>query len=206
MSLAVLARRTILGAGLALAALATRAAVPINEPGDMALGAPSAPVTVVEYASVGCPHCAAWALNVFPALRRRFIDTGKARLVVRVMLTGDPALASAGFMLVRCAGPAKYFQVMGEIYHRQADIFQSGDAPGPVLQQIAGSVGMGPASFRACLDSQKGLIAVNALNDRHLNEDKVDLTPTFFVGDRRFEGDVTLDQLAEAICAARRGR
>lgn len=190
---------------VALGAVAAQAAIPASEPGDMTLGKPSAPVEVIEYASVGCPHCAAWANTVLPTFRARYIDTGQARLVVRIMLTGEPTLATAGFMLTRCAGPSKYFKVMDEIYRRQAEMFRPGASPESVLQEIAASVGIDPAAFKACLASKTGLEAVNAINQRHFEEDKIELTPTFFVGDRRFEGDVSVDELGEAIRAARRG-
>ena len=205
MRLAAQARAVMIGVALALASIAAGAAVPAGEPGDMVLGRPDAPVEIIEYASVGCPHCAAWAASQLPALRARFIDTGQARLVVRVMLTGDPALATAGFMLVRCAGPARYFEVMDAIYQGQGAIFESGEPPGPALEKIAQSAGIGPAAFKACTTSAAGLQAVNALNERHFDVDKVNLTPTFFVGDKRFEGDVTVDELAEAIRSARGG-
>lgn len=202
MTIAAAVWRALLGATLAVAALTARAGVPASEPGDMTLGSPTAPVEVIEYASVGCPHCAAWANDVLPAFKKQYIDTGQARLVVRIMLTGDPDLAMAGFLLTRCAGPSKYFQVMDEIYRRQASMYQAGASPGPILEQIAASVGIGTAAVKACMMNHKGFDAVSALNKRHFAEDKVQLTPTFFVGDKRFEGDVSLNELGEAIRAA----
>jgi protein-disulfide isomerase len=190
---------------LAMLAVAARAAVPASEPGDLVLGGAKAPVTVVEYASVGCPHCAEWANTVFPEFDKRFIETGRARFVVRVMLTGEQSVATAGFMLVRCADPAKSFQVMDDIYRRQASMFQPGASPGPILEDIARTAGLDDAQFKACITSQAGLDQVNALNARHVDEDGVDLTPTFFVGDRKFEGGVSLDELGKAIKAARGG-
>ena len=83
-------RLSVLGVAFALTALAGAArAVPAHEPDDMTLGSPKAPVTVIEYASVGCPHCAAWSNQVFPTIQSQYIATGKARLVVREELTGD---------------------------------------------------------------------------------------------------------------------
>ena len=200
-------RRLLIGAALALAAGAASAAgVPASEPDDMALGSARAPVTVIEYGSVGCPHCAAWAHTVFPAFKAKYVDTGRVRFVLREMLTGSPALASAGFMLARCAGPAKYFQVVDLIYRRQAAMF-AGDAKlGPALDEIAKAVGMSEDTFEACISDQKGLDAVNARNLRHVNQDGIDSTPTFFVGGKLYESEMTLPQLATAIAAARRGR
>jgi protein-disulfide isomerase len=178
---------------------------PAHEPDDMAIGSPRAPVTVIEYASVGCPHCGVWNNTVFPAFKAKYVDTGRVRFVVREMLTGVPSIATAGFMLARCAGPAKYFQVIDAIYHRQADMFQPGAAAGPILEEIAKSAGLDEAAFQACIDDQKGLDALNARAERHANDDKVDSTPIFFVGGQRYVGEQTLAQLATAIHAARYG-
>ena len=79
-----LPRLSVLGVAFAFAAMAGAArAVPAHEPDDMALGSPKAPVTVIEYASVGCPHCAAWNNQVFPSIQAKYVDTGKVRLIVR---------------------------------------------------------------------------------------------------------------------------
>ncbi len=197
-----------LGLAVALAGLGGVArAVPAAEPGDMALGSPTARVTVIEYASVGCPHCADWNNQIFPSIRTTYIATGKARLVVREMLTGDGALAASGFMLARCAGPAKYFPMIDAIYRRQASMFEPGNAPKPILRDIARTVaGMSPAAVDACLADQKGLAAVNARNDRHLNVDKVDSTPTFFVNGRRLADELAPGDLAKALRASGRRR
>jgi protein-disulfide isomerase len=197
-----------LGLAFALAALAGVArAVPAYEPGDMALGSPKAPVTIIEYASVGCPHCAAWNNQVFPSIRAKYVATGKARLVVREMLTGDGDVAAAGFMLARCAGPAKYFAVIDAIYHRQESMFASGATPEAVLRDIAKTVGaMSDAAFTACLADKIGLAAVNARNDRHSNVDKIESTPTFFVDGRRLPDELAPGDLAKALRAAGRRR
>ena len=206
MSFAGAVRGLLVAAALALTAGAAFAdPPPAHEPDDMAIGSPRARVTVIEYASVGCPHCAVWNNTVFPDFKAKYVDTGRARFVVREMLTGVPAIATAGFMLARCAGPAKYFQVVDAIYHRQADMFQSGAAAGPMLEEIAKSAGMDEAAFQACIDDQKGLDALNARVRRHVDENKVDSTPIFFVNGQRYAGEQTLAQLATAIHAARYG-
>ena len=87
---------SVLGVAFALTALAGAArAVPAHEPDDMTLGSPKAPVTIIEYASVGCPHCARWSNEVFAAFKAKYVDSGRARFVVREMLNGDPDLAAA---------------------------------------------------------------------------------------------------------------
>ena len=208
MSLARARRSLTLGFAAALAAGAAAAApIPAHEPDDMAVGNAKARVTVIEYASVGCPHCAAWNNEVWPAFKAKYVTTGRVRFVVREMLTGDPTLAAAGFMLARCAGPAKYFPTIEAIYARQASMFEAGNAPAPILRDIAKTTaGMTDAAVDACLGDDKGRLAVNARAERHATQDKVGSTPTFFVNGRRLEGEQTLAQLSAAIGAAGRRR
>jgi protein-disulfide isomerase len=197
-------RRLALAGGLALAAAPAWAAVFRPERDDMALGNPRARVTVIEYASTGCPHCAKWANEVFPAFKAQFIDTGKVRFVMRECLTGDGDLAATGFMLARCAGPANYFPVVDTIFKRQADMFQPGASVGGVLREIGKSYGLTDAAIDTCLTDPSGFKAVQARSDRHLNLDKVASTPTFDVNGKVIEGFTPLPDLAAAIAAARR--
>lgn len=194
-----LPRLSVLGVAIALTALAGVArAVPAHEPDDMALGSPKAPITVIEYASVGCPHCAAWNNQIFPSIQSQYITTGKARLVVREELTGDGAVAAAGFLLARCAGPAKYFPVVDAIYRRQDSMYLPGASPGAVLRDIAKTVaGMSDAAFEACIQDKQGQAAVNARSDRHLKVDKIDTTPTFFVNGRQLDAELAPGDLAK---------
>lgn len=199
-------RRGVLAGGLAFAAAGARAAPFRSEPDDMAIGRANAPVTVVEYASVGCPHCAAWNNEVFPLFKAKYVTTGKARFVVRECLTGSAELATAGFLLARCAGPAKYFQVVDAIYKAQASLFNGGADAGTTLKGIGKDAGLTDAKVDACLSDQAGLDALNARNDRHANVDKVGSTPTFVIGEKRIEGYASLAALDAAIAAARRTR
>ena len=203
-------RRAALGAALALAASSAWARRPQRakvrptplEPDDMAMGSPRAPVTVVEYASTGCPHCAHWSNEVFPAFKARFVDTGKVRFVLRECITGDPDLAASGFMLARCAGPAKYFDVVENVFTHQDDIRQPGDAGAAVLKDIAISAGLSDAAYQACLSDKAGFDAVQARSTRHADVDKVDSTPTFEINGKRIDGFASLDVLTAAIAAA----
>ncbi|HZZ90147.1 MAG TPA: DsbA family protein [Caulobacteraceae bacterium] len=186
----------VLAAAPALAA-SPPTGVAAPEPGDMTLGSAKARVTVIEYASVGCPHCAVWNRDVFPTLRAKYIDTGKVRFVMREMITGDPTLATAGFMLARCAGPAKYFQVVDQVYRRQPEIYAKAGAAGEVLEDIAKQAGMDEAAFQACISDQKGLDALNARVKQH-DQDHVDSTPTFFVNGKLYP-QLPVDGLDAAI-------
>jgi protein-disulfide isomerase len=130
-------------------------------PDDMALGKATAPVTVIEYASVGCPHCALWANTVFPAFKARWIDSGQVRFVFREMLTGQTALAAAGFLAARCAGAAHYFDVVDGIFRVQSAILSDGDAKSRITA-IAGKAGVPPERLDACLENHAALAALEA--------------------------------------------
>ena len=169
---------------------------------DMSMGSPTAKVTVIEYASVACPHCGEFNNTVFPLFKAKYIDTGKVRYIAREALTGDPAIAAAGFLTARCAGKDKYFQVVDAIYHGQQEMGRTGD-PHAVLLNIARSVGLTDAQFDACIKDETALAALQARWDRYVKDDHVDSTPTFVVNGKMLEpGEKTMAQLDAAVAAA----
>ena len=186
-------------AALALIAGGAFAAPMAPAPGEMSLGDPHAPITVVEYASVGCPHCAVWANEVFPVFRQKYVDTGRVRFVFREMLTGNPTLAAAGFLTARCAAPDKYFQVVDDVFAQQTQIGQEGIA---ALERIADHAGLTHDRFAACLQDAAALKALNERTQADAAAHGVTGTPTFFVGDQRLDGEQTLDDLDVAIARA----
>lgn len=97
--------------------------------GDRAIGSANAPVTLIEYASTSCPHCADFHDEVYPTIESRYVETGQVRFVFREMLTGQPQLAQAGFMLARCAPEDRYFDVIGLLMDQQQAIFQAAGSP-----------------------------------------------------------------------------
>jgi protein-disulfide isomerase len=127
---------------------------------DMSLGNPAAKVTVIEYASASCPHCARFNNEVFPAFKAQFIDTGKIHYVFREFLTEPREVAAAGFLMARCAGKDKYFSVLDAIYRGQDAMYQSHDFRGSLLK-IAESAGMTEAQFSACISDDKSIEALN---------------------------------------------
>lgn len=176
---------------------------PVSRADDMALGSPRAPVTVVEYASLGCPHCATWSNTVFPAFKKTYVDTGRVRFVLRELPFGDPAVATAGFMLARCAGANGYFPMVEAIF---ADYAAVEAKPHDEMLRVSKGQGFTPARFEACIKDPKGLSALQARADRHQRGDHVTGTPTFVIGATRLEGDQSLATLAAAITAAQRRR
>ena len=200
-------RRAVSILALATLALAAcqqhKAAAPVTAD-EMSLGSPSAKVTVVEYASAGCPFCARFNNEVFPAFKTQYIDTGKVHYVFREVLVGggsEQAMGAAGFLLARCAGQDKYFSVLDQVFHAQDEIYKSGDIKNGLLK-VAKANGLSDKQFDDCVNNNEALVAVNARNEKAA-KDGVDSTPTFFInGKKAFEAVPTIDQLGAAVTAA----
>jgi protein-disulfide isomerase len=163
--------------------------------GDVMIGSDKAPVTIIEYASMTCPHCAHFEETTLPELKKRYIDTGKVRYVMREFPLD--ALAAAGFMLARCAGPDKYESVVETLFAKQADwVVQK---PIPPLMAIAKQFGFTEESFNACLANQKVLDDIQAVRDYAANKLAVNSTPTFFINGKRLVGDLSIEAMAKEI-------
>ncbi|MGZ3345043.1 MAG: thioredoxin domain-containing protein [Caulobacteraceae bacterium] len=201
-----LSRRLVIAAAmLATLAACSKSGGSVGAPGpeDMTMGNPQAKVLVAEYASVACPHCAAFNNDIFPAFKAKYVDTGKVHYVLHEMLVGgqaEQALAAAGFLLARCAGKDKYFAVTDEIFHAQSAIFASGDLRGGLLR-IGQSLGMTEPQFNACIGDQAALKALNARVEA-AGKDGVDSTPSFIINGKKMVGEQTLAQLDKAIADA----
>jgi protein-disulfide isomerase len=170
---------------------------------DMDQGSAQAKVTVVEYASVGCPVCAKWQKEVYPAFKAKYIDTNKIHYVFREMLVGqgpEIAVASAGFLLARCAGKDKYFAVTDAIFNSQQQAFE---APRETLQNVAKSVGMTDDAFNKCVNDEKAMQALNDRVEHHSRDDHINSTPTFVINGKSLEpGYHSLDEIDAGIKAA----
>jgi protein-disulfide isomerase len=129
--------------------------------GDAWLGSDKAPVTIIEYASMTCPHCAHFSTTTFPELQKRYIDTGKVHFTLRTFPL-DP-LAAAGFMLAICAGKDKYMPIAETLFAKQADWIVK--EPLPPLQEIAKQFGFTEDSFKQCLANQKVLDGIQTVRD-----------------------------------------
>lgn len=165
-----------------LAELMTPGALP-----DMSLGSQDAPNVIVEYASMTCPHCAQFDKVVFPELKTKYIDTGKARLIFREFpLDGLAARAS---MLARCAGPDRYFPMIDVMFQTQPTWVVEGPEALDHLLQLARQAGFSKEKFDACL-ADKDLFK-KIVDERQRANDKfqVDSTPTFFVNGKRMSGE-----------------
>ncbi len=171
------------------------------QPDDMTLGNAKAKVTVVEYASTACPHCMAWNADVWPAFKKKYVDTGKVNYVYREFITDPPQLAVVGPVLARCAGKAKYFTVIDAAFKALPEIYAGGSAR-PLLLKAAQAGGLTEAQFDACLTTQSNIDAMQARVETYAERDKIDSTPTFVVNGKKLEGETSLAELDAAIAAA----
>ena len=168
--------------------------------GDMALGAAEgAKVTVVEYASVTCSHCAAWQSEVWPGFKAKYVDTNKVRYVFREFPTAPVEVATAGFMVARCAGPDKYFDVVHALMSRQAEMF-NGAPPRTLLLSVATNAGLTEDQFKTCLANTDEIAKMDARVRAGLAAG-VDGTPAFFVNGEKVV-DSSLGGLSQSIDAA----
>ncbi len=204
--MALIDRRLILIAVAALSLAACNKGGGGAAPDDMTLGDPKAKVTVIEYASVACPICAQFNTTVFPDFKKKYVDTGKVHYVAREALTGNPSLAVAGFLLARCAGKDKYFQVTDAVYRAQDQIYEPGSenirpaAGHDVLLHIAQSVGLTEDQFSKCVNDEKAINALSERVERQSKEYKVDSTPTFIInGKVQNRGAMSMADLDAAI-------
>ncbi|MFN3354291.1 MAG: DsbA family protein, partial [Brevundimonas sp.] len=168
--------------------------------GDMALGAgPDAKVTVVEYASVTCGACAAWNTQVWPAFKEKYVDTNQVRYVFREFPTPPADVATAGFLIARCAGEDQYFNVIHAIMDSQRE-WQAGTPPRQSLLRIAQEAGLSEDEFQQCVTDREAIAAVEERVQAAVAQG-VSGTPTFFVNGQRVS-DPSLEGLSTVIDAA----
>jgi protein-disulfide isomerase len=186
-------------AGLLGACHKNNASADLAQAPEMTLGDPHAKVSVVEYASDTCVHCARFNADVFPAFKAKYIDSGKVRYAFREFLTPPEPVSAAGFLVARCAGKDKYFQVVDAIFRAQPEMFAGGDAHG-VLLRIARSAGLSEARFNACVQDESNLKALQDRVQRAEAVDHIESTPSFIVDGKPLQpGEKTLADLDAAI-------
>ena len=173
-----------------------------NPLGEMSLGAPGAPVTIIQYSSLKCHRCQSFFANSFPELKARYIDTGKLRYILREVST-DPVDAAA-FMLARCVAKddrQKYFDMVRSLF-RQQDTWNVARPLKP-LQEILTKAGLSEQDFEACLSNKDMFDKINALNDQFIKKLalKGEDLPAIFINGTRFKynGVPIASEIAEAI-------
>jgi protein-disulfide isomerase len=179
--------------------------------GDMVMGDEKAPVTIIEYASMTCPHCAAFHETTYPELKKRYIDTGKVRFIFREFPLDQ--LAAAGFMLARCgtqdankgmiansdpnAASSKYFAMVETLYAQLR--YWVVQRPLQPLLSIAKQAGFSEQSFNECLKNQQVLEGIEAVRTRATQQFNVQSTPTFFINGKIMRGAMTIEEFDKQL-------
>ncbi len=172
-------------------------AKPVSLP-DMALGPKDAAVTITEYASMTCPHCAAFNEQVFPQIKKEYIDTGKVRYVFREFPLDIKA--AAGSMLSRCIAKddaQKYFAVTDMLFRSQNDWVMKNTQE--TLTRIGKQAGLSQQQVEACLKDQALLDKIAADQKYASDVLKVDSTPTFFINGEKIKGETSFEEFAKKI-------
>jgi protein-disulfide isomerase len=169
-----------------------------GELGDMALGSKDAPVTIIEYASMTCPHCAAFTKDVFPQIKTAYIDTGKVRFIFREFPLDQVALAASA--LARCVAKddsQKYFAVIDILFKQQSDL--ASDALG-TINRVGKQAGFSEQMIKECVQNdpkiQKGILDVR---EHAYTKLKVNSTPFFFVNGTPVKGETSFDAFEKMI-------
>ena len=181
----------------AMAQAAGDVAKPVSLP-DMALGPKDAAVTITEFASMTCPHCAAFNEQVFPKIKSEYIDTGKIRYIFREFPLDIKA--AAGSMLSRCIAKddaAKYFAVTDMLFRQQNDWVVKNTTE--TLTRIGKQAGLTQQQVEACLKDQALLDKIAADQKYASDVLKVDSTPTFFINGEKIKGEASFEEFAKKI-------
>lgn len=174
-------------------------AAKLMEPGalpDQVLGKAAAPVTIVEYASLTCSHCAHFHNTTFPVLKEKYIDTGKVRFILREFPLD--IVAKAAFMLARCSGEGKYYPMVDVLFETQKN-WAFTNNPAQALLAIAKQSGMSEQQFNTCLSDAKLAENVNAVAERGAKDFGVDSTPTFFINGKKVAGAMSPEELDKEL-------
>src|SRR5712692_3988529 len=169
--------------------------------GDQIMGAADAPVTIVEYASMTCPHCAHFHETVYPEMKKKYVDTGKIRFIFREFPL-DP-LAAAGSMLARCAGKDKFFPLVETLFAQQKEWVTQ--KPLQPLLGIAKQAGFTQESFDKCLANQEVLNGIEEARQRAAQKLGVQSTPTFFINGKVVRGTLTIEELDKEMAPYLKG-
>ena len=164
---------------------------------EMMLGSADAPNTIVEYASMTCPHCALFQTTILPELKTKYIDTGKARYILREFPLDN--LAVAAFMLARCAEDDRHFPMIDALFATQTTWAVPGADGKDKLLLIARQAGLSKEQFDKCLADKDLFNKIVEVRSRANETFQVDSTPTFFVNGKRLKGDHELKDFAVAF-------
>ena len=195
-------RISFLTAGLVALALAGAVqAEPLSTEkalGERVLGDPEAPVTIIEFASLTCPHCARFHTETLPRLKAEWIDTGKARLVYRDFPTSPVALAVYAAMVARCAPEDRYFKFL-DVFYKQQKNWTGNPDPIRALSQLARLGGMSQADFTACTENEALFTGIREKAQAGQTEYGIETTPSFVIGGKVIRGGMSYEGLNDIL-------
>lgn len=163
---------------------------------ERAIGDPDAPVTIIEYSSLTCPHCAQFHTDVLPGLKERYIDTGKVRMVFRDFPLNEGAVDAA--VIAHCAGPDRYVGFLDVLFQTQASWSTTPDHRS-ALKQLGKLGGLTDEQMESCLADESMVDAVLQSRLDGQNEHKIQSTPTFVIDGKTYPGSRDVDSFAEII-------
>lgn len=165
---------------------------------ELVIGDKNAPVEVTEYASLSCPHCKWFHDEVYPVIKKEYVDTGKVKFTFRDFPTNTPGLAAA--MIARCAGPTKHAGMI-DIFFNTQDTWGRAENPLQSLTMISRMAGLGEGDVDKCVKNTELYDAIRANADKYYKEYGVNATPTLFVDGKKVEQN-SVEGMKEAIDAA----
>jgi protein-disulfide isomerase len=189
-------RREVILGGAALVAGCGAGGGAASSEADMGIGAADAPVTLIEYASVTCPHCAEFHADVWDQLKTNYIDTGKVRFIFREFPTPPPQVAVAGFQLARCGGatPEQYLTRVGVLFEQQREVLGSGTMEGvrQKLIQIGAEAGLSEQQVMECISDEAGVERIRTTVDEGTRQFQITGTPTLVLNGEKLPSDAAL--------------
>ena len=165
-------------------------------PQDRVLGKADAPITIVEYASLTCPHCAHFDKDVLPKLKEKWIDSGKAKLILRDFPLDEPAMRAA--MVARCAPPERFYPLVDALFSDQEKWAGARDYRA-ALERLAKLGGVSDKEFKSCIGDKKLEDQVAQSRLTAGQDLGVDATPTFFINGKKYDGAPTVEAFDQAL-------
>ncbi len=164
--------------------------------GDIVMGDPDAPVTVIEYSSMTCSHCARFHTDTLPALKEQYVDTGKVKFIMREFPLDN--LAGAASMLARCVSQDKFYPFLDMLFETQAQWARAQD-PVQELRQITRIAGFTEERFNQCLTDQEALEYVQQVRDEGDRKYDIRSTPTFIINGQKLQGAQPIERFQAVI-------
>ena len=196
-------RRTVLAGMLALPVAVNPAMVLADghEPvlGDVVLGDADAPVTIIEYASLTCPHCSSFHINTWPQVKEAYVDTGKVKFILREVYFDKEGLWAS--MTARCGGEKGYYPMMDTFLKQQREWTRS-DNIGEAIQQIGRRAGLSNDQLSACLADREYAKTLLEAYQTNAAADEIRSTPSFIIDGEVHSGSMSFEEFSELVDAA----